>query len=164
MWIVAQTKVRQERKAENNLKNQGFSCYLPLMITKKYCKNIWIKTQEVLFSRYIFIKFSDYRQNISKINNTFGISRLLINKETLVPYCINDSYIDLLKTDINTNNATKINHLEKGDSVTVTKGSLSNLTGVFLEKCGKLRSVLLLKLLNQKCSVIVDNSDIKRLF
>ena len=40
MWIVAQTKVRQERKAENNLKNQGFNCYLPVVITKKYAKNI----------------------------------------------------------------------------------------------------------------------------
>ena len=40
MWVVAQTKARQEIKAENNLKNQGFKCYLPIVSTKKYCKNI----------------------------------------------------------------------------------------------------------------------------
>ena len=109
MWIVAQTKVRQERKAENNLKNQGFNCYLPVVITKKYAKNIWIKTQEVLFSRYIFIKFNDYQHNISKINSTFGISRLLVNQETLTPYTIQDNYIDLLRSKIHKNNDYTLN-------------------------------------------------------
>ena len=164
MWIVAQTKVRQERKAENNLKNQGFNCYLPVVITKKYAKNIWIKTQEVLFSRYIFIKFNDYQHNISKINSTFGISRLLVNQETLTPYTIHDNYIDLLRSKIHKNNTIDINNLKKGDKVKVTKGALSNLTGIFLEKCGNLRSKLFLSLLNQKCSIVIDNTDIKRQF
>ncbi|MED5274508.1 MAG: transcription termination/antitermination NusG family protein [Pseudomonadota bacterium] len=164
MWIVAQTKVRQEKKAENNLKNQGFNCYLPVIITKKYAKNIWVKTQEVLFSRYIFIKFADYQHNISKINNTFGISKLLVNHETLTPYTIKDNYIDQIKSKINTNNPIEINNLQKGDKIKITKGALSNLTGIFLEKCGNLRSKLFLSFLNQKCSIVVDNTDIKRHF
>jgi len=164
MWIVAQTKVRQEKKAENNLKNQGFNCYLPVIITKKYAKNIWVKTQEVLFSRYIFIKFADYQHNISKINNTFGISKLLVNHETLTPYTIKDNYIDQIKSKINTNNPIEINNLKKGDKIKITKGALSNLTGIFLEKCGNLRSKLFLSFLNQKCSIVVDNTDIKRHF
>ena len=164
MWIVAQTKVRQEKKAENNLKNQGFNCYLPVIITKKYAKNIWVKTQEVLFSRYIFIKFADYQHNISKINNTFGISKLLVNHETLTPYTIKDNYIDQIKSKINTNNPIEINNLQKGDKIKITKGALSNLTGIFLEKCGNLRSKLFLSFLNQKCSIVVDNTDIKRQF
>ena len=164
MWIVAQTKVRQEKKAENNLKNQGFNCYLPVIITKKYAKNIWVKTQEVLFSRYIFIKFADYQHNISKINNTFGISKLLVNRETLTPYTIKDNYIDQIKSKINTNNPIEINNLQKGDKIKITKGALSNLTGIFLEKCGNLRSKLFLSFLNQKCSIVVDNTDIKRHF
>ena len=164
MWIVAQTKVRQEKKAENNLKNQGFNCYLPVIITKKYAKNIWVKTQEVLFSRYIFINFADYQHNISKINNTFGISKLLVNHETLTPYTIKDNYIDQIKSKINTNNPIEINNLQKGDKIKITKGALSNLTGIFLEKCGNLRSKLFLSFLNQKCSIVVDNTDIKRHF
>jgi len=164
MWIVAQTKVRQEQKAEDNLKNQGFSCYLPVINTKKYCKNMWIKTQEVLFSRYIFIKFSNFEHNFSKINNTFGISRLLVNRDTLTPYTISDSHINAIKSNICTDNTIKINHLKKGDKVNVMRGSLSSLKGIFLEKCGNLRSKLLLQLLNQKCPIIVNNTDIKRCF
>ena len=57
-----------------------------------------------------------------------------------------------------------INNLKKGDKVRVMRGSLSNLTGIFLEKCGQLRSKLLLQFLSQKCQIIVENTDLKRLF
>ena len=164
MWMVAQTKVRQEKKAENNLKNQGFNCYLPLVNTKKYCRNIWIKTQEVLFSRYIFIRFTGYTHNLGKISNTFGVTRLLINQETLIPYTISDSHINTIRSNISSNNTLDINNLKKGDKVRVMRGSLSNLTGIFLEKCGQLRSKLLLQFLSQKCQIIVENTDLKRLF
>ena len=117
-----------------------------------------------MFSRYIFIKFADYQHNISKINNTFGISKLLVNHETLTPYTIKDNYIDQIKSKINTNNPIEINNLQKGDKIKITKGALSNLTGIFLEKCGNLRSKLFLSFLNQKCSIVVDNTDIKRHF
>ena len=164
MWIVAQTKVRQEQKAKNNLKNQGFNCYLPLINTKKYCRNMWVRTQEVLFSRYIFIKFSNFDHNLNKINNTYGISRLLVNQDTLAPYTISDSHITAIKSNIGTNNTININHLKNGDRVSVMRGSLSSLKGIFLEKCGNLRSRLLLQFLNQKCPITVENADIKRCF
>jgi len=164
MWVVAQTKARQEIKAENNLKNQGFKCYLPIVSTKKYCKNIWVKTREVLFSRYIFIKFTDYAKNFHKIKNTYGVSKLLVNTDTLAPYTVSDQNIDLIKSKISSNNPIRINNLKHGDKISIMKGSLSNLTGVFLEKCGYLSSKLLVKFLNQETRVILDTKDIKRIF
>ena len=55
MWAIAQTKPKQEYKAERNLINQGFMCYLPTIIRKKYRNDAWVSQKEVFFSNYIFV-------------------------------------------------------------------------------------------------------------
>ena len=74
MWAVAQTKPKQEYKAEINLNNQGYRCYLPIIERKKFIKDAWVSSTEVFFSNYIFIDLNSKNTNYSKINNTYGIS------------------------------------------------------------------------------------------
>ena len=102
MWAIAQTKPKQEYRAQTNLNNQGFDCYLPVIERQKFQRNAWISCKEVYFSNYIFVFLDSLNSNLSKINNTFGISRLLVNKDLSIPYFLDQDYIDFLKYNIDT--------------------------------------------------------------
>jgi len=162
MWAIAQTKPKQEYKAERNLINQGFMCYLPTIIRKRYRNDAWVSHKEVFFSNYIFINLSNSLHNLSKINSTYGISRLLINKDKLVPYSINEEYIETIKAKLSHKKHNNINNLKKGSNIIVTKGRLSNLTAIFIEKCSAARSKILINLLNKECVVKVDNTSFQQ--
>ena len=162
MWAVAQTKPKQEHKAEINLNNQGYRCYLPLINRKKFIKDTWVSRSEVFFSNYIFIDLSSINANFSKINNTYGISRLLVNKDLSIPYTIDEGFIRSLKNKLR--KPLDINDLTKGCKVNITKGKLSKFTAIFLERCSKTRSKVLISLLNSKYSASVDNDSLQRLY
>tara|TARA_B100001778_G_scaffold328918_1_gene329081 strand:+ start:1584 stop:2087 length:504 start_codon:yes stop_codon:yes gene_type:complete len=162
MWILAKTKGNQEIRAEKNLINQGFKCLLPFLYNKKFKNSAWVDHKEVMFSGYIFINISNSDSNIHRINNTYGISRLLINKETGIPFIVNHQVIQEMIDKMHDNN--NVHNMNKGDNVVITQGKLSKLSGIFLEKCSKYRARLLLKILNKKQEVLVNLENIQKVY
>ena len=65
-WYLIKTKPRQEKKAKQNLANQGYEVFCP--IAKLNNKLV------VLFPGYLFIQLNDKTQNWSPINSTKGVS------------------------------------------------------------------------------------------
>jgi len=161
MWMLAKTKSNQEKRAKINLINQGFMCYLPILNTKKHIKNTWMDIKEAMFSGYLFIKFAKNIKNLHKINNTFGVNKLLINKDTGMPYIINDHDMDIIQEVVKFNNN---NEFAAGDSVIVNKGKLSKFAGVFLERCSKYRAKLLINIINNNQEVVVNIKDIQKVY
>ena len=162
MWILARTKCRQEYRAEKNLNNQGFKCFLPTISIKRFIDNVWVEKKEVMFSGYLFINIAHLAHKMHKINNTYGVSRLLVDRVTGVPIVINNNVIKEVSEE-----AKEINgqgRIDKGDTVVVTKGKLSTFSGIFLEKCGKYRAKLLISLLNTEQELEVDLSDIQKVY
>ncbi len=162
MWILAKTKCRQEHRAEKNLNNQGFKCFLPTMSIKKFINSIWVEKKEIMFSGYLFINVSNLSHKIHKINNTYGISRLLVDRVTGVPFVINNSIIK--KVSEGAADICEPSRIENGDNVVITKGKLSTLSGIFLEKCSKYRAKLLVNFLNSEQELVVDLSDIQKIY
>ena len=115
-----------------------------------------------MFSGYIFININNSDRNIHRINNTYGVSRLLINKETGIPYIINHQVIQEMIDKMHDNNY--VHNMNKGDNVVITQGKLSKLSGIFLEKCSKYRAKLLLKILNKKQEVLVNLENIQKVY
>lgn len=58
-WYVIHTKVREEFRALENLKNQGFEVFLPTCQVQKKSQGTIKLATEPLFSRYLFIRLSD---------------------------------------------------------------------------------------------------------
>jgi len=163
MWLIAKTKPNQEKKAKINLENQGFGAYLPTIKRKLFRKKSWINMEELLFSGYIFIKTNNSNGNLSKINNTFGISKLLVNLLSLHPYTIPSEVISQIKIRTNATHDS-LNNLEKYDKIEVTSGLHNSLSGIFLEKCSNNRSKILINILNSKREVIVNNAHFQPTF
>ena len=153
MWVVAKTKPNQELRAQENLKNQGFTPYLPKIVVKKYIKSSWVKSSEIMFPGYIFIKG---KENIHKINYTYGVSRLLANKSTGIPYLLEDSLVNSMPETLCTSKGLKI-----GDEVEYVKGSVKKLRGILTKICNKTRVKILLDFIFSKQEIIVSKSDIQ---
>ena len=155
LWIVAQTKPMQEKKAYYNLTNQGYEPFLPMTTLSRHVKGKWIDRQEVLFPAYIFIKYKK-TSVIGPINNTIGIRNLLVNKTDLSPHTIDDSTISLLTAKSLKVNSFNIYKLTKVDKILVSNIGNDFIDAVFLESNGASRAKVLINFLNHSCKTTVD--------
>jgi transcriptional antiterminator RfaH len=94
-WFILQFKPNAHHQAVKNLNQQGFETFLPLhsATLRKACR--FINTKRPLFPGYMFITFDKATNNWAKINNTYGVSRLLIFNSVL--QTIPNRVIDSLK-------------------------------------------------------------------
>ena len=159
MWILAQTKSKREKVAEFNVVNQGFKAFLPTIVTKKFSNSEWKESKEYLFPGYIFINLKGNLDKIGSLAYTTGILKLLVDRLTGNPHIIEQEIID----SISDKKSITINEIKKGSIVNITKGS-SVLNGVFLEKRGANRALILLDILNQSRQVSVNYSDIQPIY
>ena len=162
MWVVAKTKACQEKRALNNLENQGFTVFLPYIIVKKFKKNIWNIQKELLFPGYIFVEVSSNNHLIHKINNTLGVFRLLADPETGLPSVLSEYTVTHIKNNID--KSLNINDISVGDNVIYTNGALSNIEGIVTEVSGKTRIKLLINLLNTQREIYANSLNVQRVY
>ena len=84
-WFVVNTKTHEETKAMTNLNQQGFNTYLPrYKKTRRHAR----RTDTVmapLFPKYLFVEFDLGMESWSRINSTFGVSKLIKFGSTPIP-------------------------------------------------------------------------------
>jgi transcriptional antiterminator RfaH len=76
-WYVVYTKPRQEARAVENLRNQGFVCFLPTLVVERLRGGRRVELMEALFPRYLFVRLEIGRSNWAKIRSTRGVVRLV---------------------------------------------------------------------------------------
>ena len=144
-WYLIKTKPRQEKKAKQNLENQGYVAFCP--ITK-------IKDQlVVLFPSYLFVQLNEKTQNFSPIYSTKGVSYFV--KFGLNFAKVPTSVIKFIKTNqhITTEKLINLNKFNSGDKVQISDGVFKNWVAIF--KCYKPdeRVILLMNLLGNEQSL-----------
>ena len=125
-WFIAQIKPNSYNSATQNLERQGFETFLPTMETTQRQKDKFIVKNEHVFPGYIFVGFEPHTLSWTKINSTYGVSKILtVNKK---PSEISSDLILELKNmyEINSN-PTQNEKLQKGDSIKFNKGPFSDL-------------------------------------
>ena len=82
-WYVAQLKPNGFHKAQLNLHQQGFECFMPMReVTIKHARKFSNDLRPV-FPGYVFIRFALTQRNWRKINSTLGVNKLISFKEGL---------------------------------------------------------------------------------
>ena len=94
-WFILQFKPNSHHQAARNLTNQGFDTFLPLYNFTSRKKNLFMNVTRPLFPGYMFVSFDRKNAMWSKINNTYGVSRLITFNNTLKS--IPNSFINDLK-------------------------------------------------------------------
>ena len=124
-WFVLQFKPNSHNQAEKNLNRQGFETFLPLQDITLRKTSRFVASNKPLFPGYMFIKFDRAESDWHKVNNTYGVSRLLTFNSILksIPTKFVDS---LMKRYDSSGKLIPIEKLKNGDQVTVLKGPFAN--------------------------------------
>ena len=144
-WYLIKTKPRQEKKAKQNLENQGYVAFCP--ITKINNKRV------ILFPSYLFVQLNEKTQIFSPIYSTKGVSYFV--KFGLNFAKVPTSVIKFIKTNqhITTEKLINLNKFKPGDKVQISDGTFKNWVAIF--KCYKSdeRVILLMNLLGNDQSL-----------
>ena len=125
-WFIVQIKPNSYYTAIQNLERQGFETFLPKMKRTERQKNKFIVKNVYVFPGYIFVCFDSQIISWTKINSTYGVSKILTFNNK--PSEISSDLILELKNryEINTN-LTQKGKLQKGDSIKFYVGPFADL-------------------------------------
>ena len=76
-WFIIQLKPNSHDLATKNLNRQGFETFLPLLDITLRKASRFVASTKPLFPGYMFISFDKTELKWHKINNTYGVSRLV---------------------------------------------------------------------------------------
>ena len=176
-WFTVYTKPRQERIALEHLQRQGFHCYLPLaenpyQKTKKTvgatsvatnCNWKTPKKPEPLFPRYLFLNAIANQQSLAPVRSTRGVATLVRFGTKLVE--VSERVIKNIENRQDPETGlVKLDPVPvtPGDKVKVFDGPLAGIEGIFQERKGEARALLLLSLLGRQSLVEVNALHLKK--
>ena len=125
-WCIAQIKPNSYHTAIQNLERQGFQIFLPKMEITQRKENKFVVRNAYVFPGYMFVCFDLHSMTWTKINSTYGVSKILtFNKK---PSEISSDLILEMKIRYEINsNPTQKEKLQKGDSIKFSSGPFSDL-------------------------------------
>ena len=156
-WFAVYTKPRQEHIALENLERQDFRCFLPMAINPYQRRSASKLRVEPLFPRYLFLNANADQQSLGPVRSTRGVATLVRFgmelarlPEQVIQAVSNrcDPETGLVKLDPVP--------VEPGDKVKVFDGPLAGLEGIFKERKGEKRALLLAMLLGTESTIEVD--------
>jgi transcriptional antiterminator RfaH len=153
IWYVVQSKPRDEIRAKEQLLNQNFKVYLPLIEREKVIRSRVKKVIEPLFSRYLFVSKDSENQNFSLIPYTKGVSHLI--KFGGVPALVSNEVVDSIKKSLDFSSSESL--FKNGDSVKIIDGALKGLMGIYLEKTPEGRALILIDLLSKSHELRIEH-------
>ena len=158
-WYVIKTKPNQEKRAASNLQNQKFKVFIPEIKREKRVRGRLVTLNEPFFPSYIFINFNIEKDHWFKINNSYGVSKLLSIGGT--PQQIKDNFINSLMSFIN--NEEYIENLfsfKTNQNVKIKDGPFEGFLASVVKKVGKDRVKLFVNFLTKQTSVILDKKSL----
>ena len=146
-WYLLKTKPRQEIIAKQNLKNQGYGSFCPIVKINNRLV--------VLFPGYLFVQLNEKTQNWSPINSTKGVSHFV--KFGLNFAKVPTSVIEFIKTNqhITAEKLKDLNKFKPGDKVQISDGVFNNFVAIFESYKSDERVILLMNLLGREQSLSV---------
>ena len=156
-WFAVCCKPRHESVAEENLLRQGFRVYLPRIVVRRRRRGQWADVVEALFPRYLFIRINRSLQSTATVRSTRGAVGLV--RFGGEPAVVPDAVIDaILQRE---DSASGLHQDDRpmfcaGESIKLVEGPLAGMEGVFTEKDGEKRVIVLLELLGKTNKISVS--------
>ena len=159
-WYILQFKANSQHQARKNLTRQGFDTFLPLHDITSRKASRFISTSKPLFPGYMFVTFDRAESEWHKINNTFGVSRLITFNSILKS--IPTKFVDnLMKRYDLSGKLLPIKKLKKGDRVTVLKGPFADFIATVEKYEADERIWILMDLMGRKTKIQTPSDTLK---
>jgi transcriptional antiterminator RfaH len=145
-WLIVQIRPNSSDLAIRNLERQGFETFMPKMKVTIKKENKFINKEVFVFPGYAFIGVDLQSSYWTKINSTYGVSKLLSfsNKPSEISLdlivALKNRYEDKINTIINEN-------LKKGDTIKFNDGPFTDLVANIESVDAKNRIYVLLEVM-----------------
>jgi transcription elongation factor/antiterminator RfaH len=158
-WFVVQCLARRENYAQQNLRNQNYTTYLPFFIkTVKHARRLRT-VQQALFPGYLFIRLDLNVDRWRSVNGTFGVSRMIMSGER--PAAVPKEVIDGLLKHTDEQGAIRLDDgLKVGQQVRVVTGPMTDFMGELLSLDDNGRVRVLLEIMSGKVVVTLDRTNL----
>ncbi|MCP4488335.1 MAG: transcription/translation regulatory transformer protein RfaH [Gammaproteobacteria bacterium] len=161
-WYLIYTKPKYEKVALQNLEQQDFECYLPVMSIEKLHHRKIALSHEPLFPRYLFIRLdqSASGRSWSPIRSTRGVSRIVSFGNE--PARVDDWLIEALRSheEIEQNQPEQL--FTPGEKVTLTEGAFSGIEGIYQMSDGESRVLVLIELLGKPVEMRISPASLAK--
>lgn len=161
-WYAVQTKSKSERIAQQNLQNQNFLTFLPMLRATKHRRGACQALVEPLFPGYLFVEMDLQSQNTASIHYTRGVVSLVRQGNVLVPVPINIINCLQQAQSANDDAIDPAQLFEPGDEVTLIGGPMAGLTAVFKARNSQERVIVLLSMLGNETLINVSQNQVAR--
>ena len=159
-WFILQFKSNSHHIAAKNLTRQGFETFLPLYDTTSRRTSRFINTFKPLFPGYMFIRFDKAECEWHKINNTYGVSRLVTFNSILK--AISTTFVDsLIMRYDSSGKLLPIEKLKKGDKVKVLRGPFADFIATVEKYEANQRIWILMDLMGRKTNIQTTSDALK---
>jgi transcriptional antiterminator RfaH len=154
-WYLVHTKPRQEWCALENLRRQGYQCYLPTLPSEKLRQGLLSVADEPLFPRYLFIRLGlgGAAKSWAPIRSTKGVSRLV--SFGIEPARVHDGLVELLRTQEAAVQAEPERLFRQGARVRLTEAPFVGIEGIYQMADGERRVIVLIEILSKSVAVCV---------
>ncbi len=159
-WYLIQNKPNLHFSAKQNLQDQNFKVFLPLLEATKRKFSKFVNEKTPLFPGYMFVRFNHDLDQWAKINNTKGVTRLVCFNGKPKP--IPDEMINNIKMRCDDSEIfSTSSELNKGDRVKFIKGPFSNFLAK-VETCDDFKRVwVLLEFMGQASLTKVEKNHLQ---
>lgn len=157
-WYLLYCKRGEQERAQQHLENQKVECYYPVITRTAIRRGKRQTKPEPLFPCYVFICF-DPQQGpaFTTIRSTRGVVDFV--RRGAMPQVVSPDLIEGLKSMESMQPQDNQGIPKAGQPVSVLTGPFAGVEAIYKESDGELRSILLVKLLNQHVEVSVGNQD-----
>ena len=161
-WFILQYKANAHHQAVKNLNQQEFETFLPLNDITSRKASRFINSMQPLFPGYMFIKFDKTNTRWCKINNTYGVTRLITFNSMLksIPTVVVDN---LIKRCDPLGKLLPIEKLKKGDEIKILKGPFANFIATVEKYETDQRIWILMDLMSRQTKIQVQAVDLEAL-
>jgi len=151
-WYILQYKSNSHQIAKKNLNQQMFKTFLPQYDTTAIKASRFKSAIKPLFPGYMFVMFDRSNTKWQKINNTYGVSRLITFNSILRP--VPKSVINNLMERYDLSSTSlPINKYNKGDKVKISKGPFANFVATIEKYEDDRRMWVLMDLMGRKSKI-----------
>ena len=159
-WYLIMSKPNKDAYAEEQLNNQHYTVYRPVINRKKKVRGKMKQVEESLFPRYLFVLLKEGVDDWSSIRSTRGV--LSIVRFGIEPAVVPNKLIQLLKQneDISAGAVRDLDRFKQGEKIIIEDGPFAGLEAVFQNYKSEERVILLLNILNNVATVNLSLDEI----
>lgn len=159
-WFLIHTKPRQELVALQNLQNQGYECYLPMLAGERLRQRELVPTEEPLFPRYLFIRGGSADRGWGPVRSTRGVNRLVCFG--LEPARVDSVLIERIRAGEMARRSSPEPLFSPGERVLLAEGAFAGLEGVYQIAEGESRVMVLIELLSRPTKLRVSPAALRK--